>query len=114
MRCDESTFCFELQLNKTKFPYCRSASLLIRKLDSIVAKALQGSGNLFTAEAIELRSQLTHLCNRSIIADPVQCRRKAEELLWRKCYYEVISAVKLNAKVCKAGSQFSLNFDDLI
>jgi len=84
--------------NETIKRLIKSASLLIRKLDSIVAKALQGSGNLFTAEAIELRSQLTHLCNRSIIADPVQCRRKAEELLWRKCYYEVISAVKLNAK----------------
>lgn len=31
---------------------------------------------------------------------PVDYGRKAEELLWRKVYYEVIQVIKTNKKVC--------------
>lgn len=55
--------------------------------------------DLFTSEAIELRNQLSMLCAKSIAADPLQCRKKAEELLWKKCYYDVISSAKLLSKV---------------
>lgn len=75
-----------------------SASLLIKQLDGLISRA-KVCRDLFTTEAIELRNQLCMLCAKSIIADPLQCRKKAEELLWKKCYYDVISSAKILSKV---------------
>lgn len=74
-----------------------SASILVKQLDSAVVKA-KACRDLFTPEVIELRSQLSYLCVKSMGADPLQCRRRAEELLWKKCYYDVITSAKINGK----------------
>jgi len=71
---------------------------LVKQLDGLVAKA-KVCHDVFTPEAIELRAQLSHLCAKSITADPIQCRRRAEELLWKKCFYDVISFAKQIFKV---------------
>jgi hypothetical protein len=70
----------------------------VKQLDSAVAKA-RACRDLFTPDIIELRSQLSYLCVKSMGADPIQCRRRAEELLWKKCYYDVITSTKINGKV---------------
>jgi len=70
----------------------------VKQLDLAVAKA-RTCRDLFSPDVIELRSQLSYLCVKSMGADPIQCRRRAEELLWKKCYYDVISSTKINGKV---------------
>lgn len=48
--------------------------------------------NLFPA-------RLRELCVKLMFLHPVDYGRKAEELLWRKVYYEVIQVIKTNKKV---------------
>lgn len=44
-------------------------------------------------------SRLRELCVKLMFLHPVDYGRKAEELLWRKVYYEVIQLIKTNKKV---------------
>lgn len=44
-------------------------------------------------------SRLRELCVKLMFLHPVDYGRKAEELLWRKVYYEVIQVIKTNKKV---------------
>ena len=46
--------------------------------------------------------RLRELCVKLMFLHPVDYGRKAEELLWRKVYYEVIQLIKTNKKVRKA------------
>ena len=71
---------------------------MVKQLDALNSKA-KAVRDLFTPDAIELRHQLSYLCAKSIIADPLQCRRKAEELLWKKCFYDVVTFSKIHSKV---------------
>lgn len=43
--------------------------------------------------------RLRELCVKLMFLHPVDYGRKAEELLWRKVYYEVIQVIKTNKKV---------------
>lgn len=43
--------------------------------------------------------RLRELCVKLMFLHPVEYGRKAEELLWRKVYYEVIQLIKTNRKV---------------
>ena len=43
--------------------------------------------------------RLRELCVKLMVLHPVDYGRKAEELLWRKVYYEVIQLIKTNKKV---------------
>jgi hypothetical protein len=70
----------------------------VKQIDASNSKA-KIIRDLFTPDAIELRNQLSYLCEKSIVADPLQCRRKAEDLLWRKCFYGVVTFAKINSKV---------------
>lgn len=45
-------------------------------------------------------NRLRELCVKLMFLHPVDYGRKAEELLWRKVYYEVIQVIKTNKKVC--------------
>lgn len=42
--------------------------------------------------------RLRELCVKLMFLHPVDYGRKAEELLWRKVYYEVIQLIKTNKK----------------
>lgn len=44
-------------------------------------------------------TRLRELCVKLMFLHPVDYGRKAEELLWRKVYYEVIQVIKTNKKV---------------
>lgn len=48
-------------------------------------------------------SRLRELCVKLMFLHPVDYGRKAEELLWRKVYYEVIQLIKTNKKAGIAG-----------
>ncbi|KAM5200866.1 nonsense-mediated mRNA decay factor SMG5 isoform 1-T1 [Hipposideros larvatus] len=54
--------------------------------------------DVFKAESISLRNKLRELCVKLMFLHPVDYGRKAEELLWRKVYYEVIQLIKTNKK----------------
>lgn len=49
--------------------------------------------------------RLRELCVKLMFLHPVDYGRKAEELLWRKVYYEVIQLIKTNKKagICRPG-----------
>uniref|UniRef100_A0A8C1X7H0 Nonsense-mediated mRNA decay factor n=1 Tax=Cyprinus carpio TaxID=7962 RepID=A0A8C1X7H0_CYPCA len=53
---------------------------------------------VFKPENISLRNKLRELCVKLMFLHPVDYGRKAEELLWRKVYYEVIQVIKTNKK----------------
>lgn len=50
--------------------------------------------DLFTPTLQIQRSKFQEYCERLIFTDPILFGRKAEELLWRKSFYDVISASK--------------------
>ena len=54
----------------------------------------------FSAVCLRLRE----LCVKLMFLHPVDYGRKAEELLWRKVYYEVIQLIKTNKKAGIYGS----------
>uniref|UniRef100_A0A8C3U8K0 Nonsense-mediated mRNA decay factor n=1 Tax=Catharus ustulatus TaxID=91951 RepID=A0A8C3U8K0_CATUS len=54
--------------------------------------------DVFKPENISLRNKLRELCVKLMFLHPVDYGRKAEELLWRKVYYEVIQLIKTNKK----------------
>ncbi|XP_049587392.1 nonsense-mediated mRNA decay factor SMG5 [Syngnathus scovelli] len=69
----------------------------VHKLDVIIG----GKGSyreVFKPENISLRNKLRELCVKLMFLHPVGYGRKAEELLWRKVYYEVIQVIKTNKK----------------
>ncbi|XP_069463214.1 nonsense-mediated mRNA decay factor SMG5 [Ambystoma mexicanum] len=53
---------------------------------------------VFKPDNISLRNKLRELCVKLMFLHPVDYGRKAEELLWRKVYYEVIQLIKTNKK----------------
>ncbi|OPJ82594.1 hypothetical protein AV530_000404 [Patagioenas fasciata monilis] len=66
---------------------------------------------VFKPENISLRNKLRELCVKLMFLHPVDYGRKAEELLWRKVYYEVIQLIKTNKKagICGSGMRKSLS-----
>ena len=66
-----------------------------------------------TTEELLTDCRLQDYCERLMFYDPLEYGRKAEELLWRKVYYDVIQLLKHNRKVhwnesaCQAGLHFA-------
>ncbi|XP_069796511.1 nonsense-mediated mRNA decay factor SMG5 isoform X2 [Narcine bancroftii] len=69
----------------------------VHRLDAIVSNKMAYQ-EVFKPENISLRNRLRELCVKLMFLHPVEYGRKAEELLWRKVYYEVIQVVKTNKK----------------
>ncbi|TSK20098.1 Protein SMG5 [Bagarius yarrelli] len=69
----------------------------VHKLDVIVGSK-SSYREVFKPENISLRNKLRELCVKLMFLHPVDYGRKAEELLWRKVYYEVIQVIKTNKK----------------
>lgn len=55
--------------------------------------------DLFTPTGEALRAKLRDYCERLIIDDPVNYVQKTDELLWRKAFYDIVSAAKKLRKV---------------
>ncbi|GFY52193.1 protein SMG5 [Trichonephila inaurata madagascariensis] len=75
----------------------RGATEAARKLETRLG---QGSSltELFSSEVTELRMRLKDYCERLIFADPVEYGKKAEDLLWRKVYYDFFWRCKQNRR----------------
>nr|XP_057908875.1 nonsense-mediated mRNA decay factor SMG5 [Doryrhamphus excisus] len=69
----------------------------VHKLDVIIGSKASFR-EVFKPENISLRNKLRELCVKLMFLHPVDYGRKAEELLWRKVYYEVIQVIKTNKK----------------
>ncbi|XP_028282026.1 nonsense-mediated mRNA decay factor SMG5 [Parambassis ranga] len=69
----------------------------VHKLDAIIGSK-SSYREVFKPENISLRNKLRELCVKLMFLHPVDYGRKAEELLWRKVYYEVIQVIKTNKK----------------
>ncbi|TRY55317.1 hypothetical protein DNTS_013468 [Danionella cerebrum] len=75
----------------------RSVVETVHKLDLIISSK-SSYREVFKPENISLRNKLRELCVKLMFLHPVDYGRKAEELLWRKVYYEVIQVIKTNKK----------------
>ncbi|XP_077988894.1 nonsense-mediated mRNA decay factor SMG5-like [Glandiceps talaboti] len=78
-------------------------------LDSI--KRLEGGGkgkityrDVFQSDIIAARNRLKELCEKMMFLNPENYGRKAEELLWRKVFYDVIQIIKQSKKHMRPGS----------
>lgn len=69
----------------------------VHRLDVIIGSKASHR-EVFKPENISLRNKLRELCVKLMFLHPVDYGRKAEELLWRKVYYEVIQVIKTNKK----------------
>lgn len=69
----------------------------VHKLDVIIGSKASYK-EVFKPENVSLRNKLRELCVKLMFLHPIDYGRKAEELLWRKVYYEVIQVIKTNKK----------------
>lgn len=86
----------DAKLLHTKRLY-RAVVEAVHRLDAIVSNKM-AYREVFKPENISLRNRLRELCVKLMFLHAVDYGRKAEELLWRKVYYEVIQLVKTNKK----------------
>uniref|UniRef100_UPI00398E9AE4 nonsense-mediated mRNA decay factor SMG5 n=1 Tax=Pristiophorus japonicus TaxID=55135 RepID=UPI00398E9AE4 len=86
----------DAKLLHTKRLY-RAVVEAVHRLDVIVSNKM-AYREVFKPENISLRNKLRELCVKLMFLHPVDYGRKAEELLWRKVYYEVIQLIKTNKK----------------
>lgn len=71
----------------------RSVAEFVKRVNDGRACA-QTISDLFTPNLQIQRTKLRDYCERLIFSDPVLYARKAEEVLWRKAYYDVVSSAK--------------------
>ncbi|XP_033375626.1 protein SMG5 isoform X3 [Parus major] len=86
----------EAKVLHTKRLY-RAVVEAVHRLDLILGNKAAYQ-DVFKPENISLRNKLRELCVKLMFLHPVDYGRKAEELLWRKVYYEVIQLIKTNKK----------------
>lgn len=75
----------------------RAAVEIIRRHDEII-KQKRAYRDVFLPEAIMLRDRLQEYCEKLMFYCPGDYGRKAEEILWRKVFYEIIQLMKCNKK----------------
>lgn len=75
----------------------RVAVDIIRRHDEIM-KQKRAYRDVFLPEAIMLRDRLQEYCEKLMFYSPSDYGRKAEEILWRKAFYEIIQLMKHNKK----------------
>ncbi|XP_038624793.1 protein SMG5 [Tachyglossus aculeatus] len=86
----------EAKVLHTKRLY-RAVVEAVHRLDLILGSKTAYQ-EVFKPENISLRNKLRELCVKLMFLHPVDYGRKAEELLWRKVYYEVVQLIKTNKK----------------
>ncbi|XP_060575819.1 nonsense-mediated mRNA decay factor SMG5-like [Ruditapes philippinarum] len=89
-------------LDKAKKVY-RAAVDAVRKLDEGLKKK-RAYREVFHQDAVGLRYKLREYCERLMFYNPLYYGRKAEEVLWRKVFYEIIQLIKKNRRHVRVGS----------
>ncbi|XP_071845720.1 nonsense-mediated mRNA decay factor SMG5-like isoform X1 [Apostichopus japonicus] len=92
------------RLQHTRKVY-RAAQDLNTKFENVMRQK-QSHKVVFEKDVIEMRNKLKEYSEKLIFLNPVDFGRKAEELLWWKVFYSVISAVKKSKKHLRSGSNF--------
>ncbi|XP_076101619.1 nonsense-mediated mRNA decay factor SMG5-like isoform X1 [Mytilus galloprovincialis] len=95
-------------VDKAKRVY-RAALEAIRRLDEI-SKQKKAYREVFHQDAVGLRNKLKEYCERLMFYNPSDYGRKAEEVLWRKVFYEIIQLMKHNRKHIRMGSSLEAAF----
>ncbi|KAM7312301.1 protein SMG5 isoform X1 [Ixodes scapularis] len=72
---------------------CRSASEAVRKLEEQLRNATSARARM-APEVTLLRTRVKEYCERLLFAAPLEYGRQAEELTWRKVYYEAVQQFK--------------------
>ena len=67
-------------------------------IEQLVA-VLNGHYQIYKLSISSLYYRLQDYCERLMFFDPLEYGRRAEELLWRKVYYDIIQLMKHNRKV---------------
>ncbi|RNA44425.1 SMG5-like [Brachionus plicatilis] len=99
----------EIQVeNKNKIIY-RSIIDKSKKLDEIYQQS-DSFYRIFQGETTILRDKLQKYCETLIFREPIQYAKKAEEILWRKGFYEIIRIIKLNKKNLKINSEIESKY----
>jgi hypothetical protein len=57
--------------------------------------------DLFTTSLEAQRMRLKSYCERLMFKDPLAYGREAKDILWKKCYYDVINTAKLLRSVSR-------------
>ncbi|XP_035658908.1 protein SMG5-like isoform X1 [Branchiostoma floridae] len=65
---------------------------------------------VFQVQNVALRNRLKELCERLMFLQPADYGRKAEDLLWRKVFYDVIQVLKQNKRHVRQGSSVECAF----
>ncbi|XP_064609503.1 nonsense-mediated mRNA decay factor SMG5-like [Liolophura sinensis] len=89
-------------VDKAKRIY-RLAVETVRRLDDI-SRQKKAYRDVFRQDAVGLRTRLKEYCERLMFYDPALYGRKAEEVLWRKVFYDIIQLVKHNRRHIRANS----------
>ncbi|GAB1608259.1 protein SMG5-like, partial [Argonauta hians] len=84
------------EVDKARRVY-RAALDAIRRLDDLLLQK-RAYRNVFTQDAVGLRNKLKYYCERLMFYNPIDYGRKAEEVLWRKVFYDIIQLVKRNKR----------------
>ncbi|KAL4227218.1 Protein smg5 [Mactra antiquata] len=88
--------------DKAKKVY-RAAVDAVRKLDEGLKKK-RAYREVFQQDAVGLRYKLREYCERLMFYNPLLYGRKAEEVLWRKVFYDIIQIIKKNRRHVRVGS----------
>ncbi|CAF0946867.1 unnamed protein product [Brachionus calyciflorus] len=94
--------------NKNKLLY-QSVVDKSKKLDDIYSHS-DAFYRLFQNETTVLRDKLQKYCETLIFREPIEYAKKAEEILWRKGFYEMIRIVKLNKKNLKLNAEIEAKY----
>lgn len=78
--------------------YPRHVSECVRRASAALGEA--GTvGALFSPQSVGVRVRLKEACERVMLANSGSHARPVEEILWRKVYYEPLTAAKKMRKV---------------
>lgn len=72
----------------------RSAAEAARRLEERLRGASSFQAGL-APEVTQLRARLKDYCERLLFSAPLEFGRQAEELTWRKIYYDVVQLFKI-------------------
>ena len=75
-----------------------------KKLDDVY-KSSNSFLRLFQSETTLLREKIKADCETLIFREPIEYAKKAEEILWRRVFYEIIHIVKQNKKNLKCNAE---------
>lgn len=81
----------------------RSAAEAARRLEERLRGASSFQAGL-APEVTQLRARLKDYCERLLFSAPLEFGRQAEELTWRKIYYDVVQLFKIT-KACAEGRE---------